>query len=371
MGGGKCSALMSERALGQPFVSVIVPVFNGEKHLRQCIESILSQSLRRIEVICIDDGSADASLTILEEYAAADGRLRVISQPNLHAGVARNRGIEEARGKYLVFWDCDDYFDRRALEKMYRQCERDSADICVCGARHFFCDSGLVVHGPMYLVADELPQVIPFNRLTNEDYILEFTTMVVWNKMFRRQFVYDQDLRFDSSRINNDVKFVACALCVAQSITVVKKDLMTYRRNQMTALTNSVGDSALEPAKTWIRTREELLRRDALPQLSFTNRVASSLLYLMRNMSNYEAYNQLASFLRDEGGLEALGLLPSEVRAPLPRRFFESLQEEGPNQALMSLMHEAYVLQLSNPQGVRATLRRALRRVFSGKQQKR
>lgn len=363
----KCPDLMSGRAPVQPLVSVIVPVFNGEEHLRQCIESILGQSLRHIEVICIDDGSTDASLPILNEYAAADERMKVIGQPNSHAGVARNRGIEEARGKYLVFWDCDDYFDRRALEKMYRQCERDRADICVCGARQFFCDSGVVTHGSMYLVAGELPQAIPFNRSTNENYILEFTTMVVWNKMFRRQFVYDQDLRFDSSRINNDVMFVVCALCVAQSITVVKKDLMTYRRNQTAALTNSVGDSALEPAKTWIKTREELLRRNALPQLSFTNRVASSLLYLMRNMSDYDAYNQLASFLQEGGGLEALGLSPSEIRAPLPRRFFESLQNEGPSQALMTLMHEAYVLQLSNPQGVRATLRRALCRVFSGR----
>lgn len=329
-----------------PLVSVIVPVYNAKKHLRECLDSIVGQTLEAIEIICVDDGSTDGSLDILQEYAAADSRFTVLTQTNQYAGTARNNGIDLARGKYLVFWDSDDFFDPTALEKMYRQCETDSADICVCGARQFFQDTGKVFHGPMYLVKKQVPAKRPFNRKTIPIHILTFTTMVVWNKMFRRDFVVGENLRYAGSRSNNDVEFAVCALCVAKAITVVEEDLVTYRRNQGTALTNNLEKTALDPVKTWVATRRALEHRRALPRISFTSRVSASITYMLRNMASYEGFKTVATYLRDKG-MDELGLNPLLIRVPWQRAFFKALKKEGVNQALMILMHETYQQQLA------------------------
>ena len=99
----------------EPKVSVIIPVYNVEKYLGPCLDSILGQTLNNIEVICVDDGSTDRSLDILREYEKRDARVKVLTQPNTNAGAARNKGIQQARGEYLSFLDSDDHFDPTML----------------------------------------------------------------------------------------------------------------------------------------------------------------------------------------------------------------------------------------------------------------
>ena len=103
---------------GTAKVSVIVPVYNAERYLKQCVESILAQTLKNVEIIFVDDGSTDGSLEILKDYQAKDYRIRVISQENTGGGAARNRGMKEASGEYLCFLDADDYFEPAMLERM-------------------------------------------------------------------------------------------------------------------------------------------------------------------------------------------------------------------------------------------------------------
>jgi glycosyltransferase involved in cell wall biosynthesis len=92
-----------------PKVSVIIPVYNTEKYLRQCLDSVVNQTLKDIEIICINDGSTDKSLTILRDYASKDNRIVVINNTNEGAGASRNKGLEISNGTYLVFWDSDDF----------------------------------------------------------------------------------------------------------------------------------------------------------------------------------------------------------------------------------------------------------------------
>ena len=100
-----------------PKISVIIPVYNAEKYLEKCLDSILQQTFREIEVICGDDGSQDASKQILRRYASQDARVIVVEQKNMYAGVARNRGMELAKGKYLIFLDADDFFHPDMLRR--------------------------------------------------------------------------------------------------------------------------------------------------------------------------------------------------------------------------------------------------------------
>lgn len=328
-----------------PLVSVIIPVYNAEQHLRQCLTSVALQTLDQIEIICVDDGSIDSSPEILQEFASKDSRFVLVKQENKYAGVARNKGMSRARGKYLVFWDADDYFELEALERLYSQCEIDNADIAVCGARQHFVDIDVAVHGSMYLVKKYIPEQMPFSRLTNEEYILNFTTMVVWNKMFRREFVLQRGMEFAASRSNNDVKFVVCALCEAARITIVKEDLITYRRNQGAALTNSLDAKAMDIVNTWVAARDELLQRDVYPQKSFVNRCAASMVYMLRNLNSYDAYETVVTYLQHKG-LEHLGFDVALIDALWQKEFFTMVKKGSPQEALMVLMRVTYQQQL-------------------------
>ncbi|NHM15708.1 glycosyltransferase [Eggerthellaceae bacterium zg-887] len=333
--------------VADPLVSVIVPVCNAETHLRQCLDCIAGQTLEAIEIICVDDGSTDSSLDILYEYAARDPRMTVLTQDRRFAGVARNEGMRLARGKYLAFWDSDDYFALDALQKLYGKCESDGADVCVCGARQLFCDTGRIVHGKMYVVGRMVPDELPFNIDTTPDTILNFTTMTVWNKLFNREFVERRNLRFAASRSNNDVQFVVCALCTADAITVVPDDLVTYRRNQGVALTNSLGRTPLDPVKTWIATKDELMERGVFPAASFSNRAASSLTYMLRNIRDYEGFAAAAGYMR-EVGADGLGIRVDDLTSNWQKAFFRALYDEGVNEALAVMMHESYLRMLSH-----------------------
>ena len=112
-------------------ISAIIPVYNAEKYLEQCIESILTQSLKEFELICVNDGSSDGSLEILNNYAKKDRRVKVINQKNQGAAVARNIGIENSRGKYLSILDADDFFDTEMFSKAFDKIEEVQADIIV------------------------------------------------------------------------------------------------------------------------------------------------------------------------------------------------------------------------------------------------
>lgn len=112
-----------------PKVSVIIPVYNVEKYLRECLDSVINQTLSDIEIICINDGSTDNSLGILKEYAEKDSRIKIITQENQGQGVARNNAIEAAQGEYLVFVDPDDFLDSEALEVINKSFSDSAVDI--------------------------------------------------------------------------------------------------------------------------------------------------------------------------------------------------------------------------------------------------
>ena len=94
-----------------PKISVIIPVYNAEKYLRVCLDSVVNQTLEDIEIICVNDGSTDKSSNILKEYAEKDGRIIILTQKNQGAAIARNKGISVAKGEYLSLLDCDDFFE--------------------------------------------------------------------------------------------------------------------------------------------------------------------------------------------------------------------------------------------------------------------
>lgn len=179
----------------QPLVSILVPVYNTEDYLCPCLESIRRQSWQNIEVLLIDDGSTDGSLSLCEEFEAADPRFKVIRQPNAGVSAARNHALRAARGKYLQFADSDDRLTPRATERLAAAAEQQGADLVVA---HFYR-----VIGEKCAQRGHIKKECYLNRADYAEQMRKapanYYYGVLWNKLFRRSIVERQEMAFDES----------------------------------------------------------------------------------------------------------------------------------------------------------------------------
>lgn len=219
-------------------VSVIIPVYNAEKYLRQCLDSVLSQSLKEIEIICVDDGSADKSRDILREYATADERLKIMTQENRGPGAARNSGMEAAAGRYIMFLDADDWFEPDMLSDLYETAERNSADITVCKAERFDNRTGTTLDSAWMLKEEYLPGEA-FSPEEIAEHLFQFTYGQVWDKLFYREFLMEKELRFPEMWAAEDTAFVYKCLLLAERICVLPEVKVHYRVNVNGSVSNS------------------------------------------------------------------------------------------------------------------------------------
>ncbi len=330
-------------------VSVIVPVYNSEKYLRQCLDSICAQTLQEIEIICVDDGSTDGSYAILKEYCGRDTRISIFQQENRTAGAARNLGKSLAKGEYMVFWDSDDYFDPHALEFMYEKAAVCQADICVCGASKYYQDwDKTVTHLQFYMNKNKIPKQEYFNMDSNRDDILLFTTAAPWNKMYRRDFICENQLDFQEVRNGNDVYFVICSLCLADRIVTIDQALITYRVHLQENLTGSTSKSPLTGIQAWEAAVETLEERKRFPERSFANRALKGIIYTLRNIRDYEPFRDAIAYLKD-GTLDRLHIVPRTgdfYDTDWYNEFIRSVREDTPEQVMAYLAHITYMQQM-------------------------
>lgn len=212
-------------------VSVIVAVYNTEKYLKECIDTLLAQSLKEFEVICIDDGSTDNSYSILYEYSMKDRRIKVYRQENKGAGAARNYGLTLAQGEYVLFVDGDDYFDKEMLKEAYRKALQDNSDICIFKSKQYDMETGKISDCTFSLRTNELPAKRPFSvaDLTNNPFHVFMGW--AWDKLYKKSFVLNNGLYFQEQRTTNDMYFVFASILRAGKITTVEKALYYQRRN--------------------------------------------------------------------------------------------------------------------------------------------
>ncbi|MCI9167565.1 MAG: glycosyltransferase family 2 protein [Dorea sp.] len=210
-------------------VSVIIPVYQAQRYLRQCLDSVTGQTLKEIEIICVDDGSVDDSARILEEYAARDDRIRVISQENAGAGAARNRGLSEASGEYLSFLDADDFFEPDMLMRAYEKARISAAQIVVYGADRYRDDTGSFQKMSWSLRKNALPPYRPMDCRTFTDNVFKVFVGWAWDKLFEREFILRHGLLFQEQRTSNDLLFVFMAIVLAERIETVDEVLAHQR----------------------------------------------------------------------------------------------------------------------------------------------
>jgi glycosyltransferase involved in cell wall biosynthesis len=263
-------------------ISVIIPVYNSESYLSECMDSILSQSLGEIEIICVDDGSTDASLSMLKNYEKRDARIRIIEQSHKNGAAARNRGLEIAKGEYLAFMDADDYYYADALKIAYSKAEKDSEiDIVVFGANEYNVANKREKFLAESLVRENCPDHVPFSPDEMADKLFNSFHNWPWNKIFRRSFIEKNGILFQEVGRSNDVLFVSLALALAKKITLADQALICHRVGHganMQALTSE------DPLAFWtafLKTYQELERHGMKEDMkkSFLN----GALYAFRN----------------------------------------------------------------------------------------
>ncbi len=246
-------------------VSIIVPVFNAEKYLEDCLNCLCHQTLQEIEIIAINDGSNDRSQEILENYAQSDSRFVIINQANSGAALARNKGIEKAKGKWLWFADADDLCSLEMAEKLYNYGESHNNDIVVCKAD--IIDIGnKQSEMSISLAWEKIKFINDFSLDMVNDF--SFTSFTVWNKLYRKDFVLSKKLRFQPLSSCNDVAFCLISLSEAKRIGIVSESLYVYRYNAKGNITSNRGKYAENSLLAADYVRRELMKREKWSQLS-------------------------------------------------------------------------------------------------------
>jgi glycosyltransferase involved in cell wall biosynthesis len=208
-----------------PSVSIVVPVYNVEKYLRQCLDSIINQSLTNIEIICVNDGSTDNSLTILQEYADKDSRIRIIDKPNSGYGHSMNIGIQQCLGEYIGIVESDDFTKSEMFETLYKTAIENDLDVARC---NFFTfkqkDSSIKKINSC---------TIEINTLINpQDDLFPFLQWPsVWANIYKRSFIQQNNLKFleTPGASYQDTSFSFKVYACAQKMMLVPEPLIYYR----------------------------------------------------------------------------------------------------------------------------------------------
>lgn len=213
----------------QPLITVIVPVYNVEKYLRRCLDSIIGQTYQNLEILCIDDGSIDNSGEICEQYAARDARIKVIHQENQGLSTARNRGLDAAEGEYIAFVDSDDYILEDMYKKMLAKLLDYNVDLCVCQWQYEFSDGRQVVKKQnIDPTIYGRKASLEFARFLYRGNYENGVVVAAWNKLYRRALL--DKIRFEG-RIHEDDAFNGRIMAKNISVYVMEEQFYVYAQN--------------------------------------------------------------------------------------------------------------------------------------------
>lgn len=288
---------------GVPKVSVIIPVCNSARYLPEALASVLMQKdIPEIEVICIDDGSTDDSAAILDFWGKRDSRLNIIHQKNQGPGVARNAGIDVARGEYICFLDADDRLSSgAALREALEQAKADDLDILIA-ASAVMAEDGKVEKRDAYLNRSLLPATRVFGpeALATDLYLV--APMTPWAKLFRRKFLEEKQLRFPPLKRSEDFPFVQLALSLAGRIGVVSQSIVDHRVEVAMSLETTKDETPLIFAEAEAIFRKSLSKRKLLSQFRCAADVSSviRLAYNLRSVRLFVNFKSMAQYCAAE-----------------------------------------------------------------------
>lgn len=209
-----------------PEISIIVPNYNTEKYLSRCLDSLVDQTFKDIEIIIIDDGSTDKSVSIIKKYIGKDSRIKLIEQKNSGVATARNQGLDVATGKYLMFCDSDDWYELNMCQVMYEAIEREKVDV-VCCYNFFEFEMGLSPD-----IKDKRVAEAYFNPSIKGKICIEKSRfqipVVLWTKIFKKELIDKFALRFYLLKSQEDTVFWNMYAFVSKTAFYIPNKLYHY-----------------------------------------------------------------------------------------------------------------------------------------------
>ncbi len=290
-------------------VSIIMPVYNVEDILEETLNYLIKQSTKKIEIICVDDGSSDNSLNILKEYETKYKNIKILQQNHEGAGAARNKGIKEAKGEYLLFLDSDDIFHKDLCKKSYNRAKLFNADIVLFRTNKYDEKTQKIIEERGTLIDKNIPKERPFSPLDVREELFQITTPCPWSKLFKKQFVLDNKLYFQNTKNANDVFFTLSALTQAKKIVMLNDTLVTYRIGQTNNLQATKAKNPLEFLKAYTKVREFLEEKGIYEDFkeTFTTAAINSIIFNHRSTKTEESKREIRKHIFDHG-LKDLGL---------------------------------------------------------------
>lgn len=204
-------------------VSIIIPVFNGEKNIKKCIDNIIKQTYKNIEIIVLNDGSKDNTLKILEEYKGVDERIKIINKENTGVSDTRNVGINESKGDYIMFLDSDDSIDNNAIKELMQQIKRDNNDMILFGFKTFGSDN-------------RKNDTTALSCLKNKEETLESIISTrdniygyIWRAIYSKKLLIDNNILFPNGiKISEDYMFLINTIFHSNNIGINPKEYYNY-----------------------------------------------------------------------------------------------------------------------------------------------
>lgn len=265
-------------------VSVIVPVYNAEKYLARCIESIISQSYNNLEIILVNDGSTDNSLLLCEGYSKKDSRIKLITQENKGAGLARNKGLQNATGKYALFVDSDDYLHNTAIEKCVYVKSQTNADLVMFGRFNQTAQGEItpkeVPNDKVYFKGEELDDILA-GLFTYQSGI----GISCWGKMFNLDIINSNQIRFYSERqlLSEDAFFILQLFAHLGSVAIISESLYYYCQNE-NSLSRKYKKGRLHLCNAFLEKAVNLCKEQGYSKAVLQNVKARYLMYVISGL---------------------------------------------------------------------------------------
>ncbi len=211
-------------------LSVIIPIYNVEKYIPQCLDSILNQAFKDFEIICVNDGSSDNSLSVLQSYKEKDDRIIIIDKKNEGSGIARNAGLAIAKGDYIYFVDGDDWVEENVFDKIIAKADELNTDILIFGGLSYYDGKGKKGG----YSADKLPKKYLNKVFSAKDIkkdIFKFPS-TAWTKLYKRDFLIKNNIKFQDIKVGQDQLPFFHSMIKAERIALLPENIYCYRKNR-------------------------------------------------------------------------------------------------------------------------------------------
>jgi anaerobic magnesium-protoporphyrin IX monomethyl ester cyclase len=280
--------------MNSPKLSVVIPVYNAEKYICQCLDSVLAQPMQDIEIICVDDGSVDNSSAILDEYDQKDSRVRVLQQKNMRSGIARNNGLKMARGEYIHFLDADDYLMEDAYSSLYEKAKKYNLDYVRGKAYIIEETTGRVSDNEFYTLgavsSQNYERVITFAEIPD---VFTRISYAPWNGIYQRQFLVDYNVFFDDIMAFDDHLFYYRMITQARRIMFVDTFILCYRKE----VENSLVSNYVKRFECHFRSFEEIKKQcsnlpEELQKVILNAELKSIFSWYRRSVTTGECFTQ-------------------------------------------------------------------------------